>query len=177
MQKIKYALLVILMIVLPSEANVLGRTFRVSTTIDLSLLSNGEYITITGFGGGDIRDGRLEFHSLGDVGSNSINTEVRKYNPVSGMVGPILSDSDATQVSWSLFSKLDIKINDLVVSDNMFDMYVDGNLISVTGDYTGKPTSHGNVLWQVKSNSSLGNKLKPGDRVEVQGVIMASVIF
>lgn len=177
MQKIRYALLVVLIIVLPSEANVLGRMFRVSTSIDLSILSDGEYITITGFGGGNIRDGRLEFHSLGDIGSNLINTEVRKYNPVSGAVGPILSDSDATQISWSLFSKLELKVNDLVVSGDVFDMYVDGNLISPTGDYTGKPSSHSNVSWNVKSNNSLDNKLKPGDRVEVQGVIMASVIF
>ncbi|MGR5240167.1 hypothetical protein ACPV36_04640 [Photobacterium damselae] len=177
MKKIKYVLFIVLMVVLPSEANVLGRAFRVSTVIDLSLLSGGEYITITGFAGGDVQDGQLNFYSSGNVGSNLVDTEVRKYNPASGTIGSILSDSDATQISWSLFSEPELKINDSVILGNKFDMFVDGKLISVAGDHTGKPSSYSHVSWQVKSNDNLSDILEPGDKVEVQSIIMVTVVF
>ncbi|MGR5331056.1 hypothetical protein [Photobacterium damselae] len=178
MKKLITLLLTVIFIALvPVRANVIGRAFRVSSVIDLSLLNKGDYITITGYGGGDIKEGLLAFDSLGNMGSNIIDVEVRKYNVTTNEVGPILSDSDATEVSWALFTDPKLKVNNKIITSKKVNLFLGNDLVTISSKFSGSPSKYSRVGWQVKSESSLDDVLDAGDNVEVQSVVMVTVTF
>ncbi|HIF9110383.1 TPA: hypothetical protein ACX6RV_000977 [Photobacterium damselae] len=161
-----------------AENQPIVRVFTPSTEIDLSYINNGRYITITGVNGGDITDGILEVSSDKRISTlKNIVTEVRKYNELSGMVGPILNNSDANEVIWALENKSDLIINDVTSIDSDYFIFrLNGKNISEHSLQRGKPSDLSSVYWGVHSNDVLDD-IHPGDSFYLDAMVSVTVEF
>ncbi|HIF9383778.1 TPA: hypothetical protein ACX6RR_003643 [Photobacterium damselae] len=161
-----------------AETRPIVRIFTPSTEIDLSHINNGRFITITGINGGDIIDGKLKISSDKRISTlKNVVTEVRKYNELSGAIGPLLSNDDANEVIWTLENKSDLIINDIdIVSSDRFTFRLNGVKILESSSQRGRPSEFSSVYWGVYSNDVL-DEISPGDSFYLDAMISVTVEF
>ncbi|HIF9542841.1 TPA: hypothetical protein ACX6S1_003086 [Photobacterium damselae] len=178
MNKILYFLFLCFLNYAFAENQPIVRVFTPSTEIDLSHINNGRFITITGVNGGDVEDGKLEVSSDKRISTlENVVTEVRKYNELSGTIGPILSNNDANEVIWTLENKSDLIINDVdAIDSDYFTFRLNGKDISEFSLQRGKPSDLSSVYWGVYSNDVLDN-INPGDSFYLNAMISVTVEF
>ncbi|EPT9249312.1 hypothetical protein ACVTNF_001475 [Photobacterium damselae] len=156
-------------------SNSIGRVFRVSSVIDLSLMNGGDYIVITGLGGRKIKEGYLDINSEGDFVGINVITEVRKYNSGTNDIGPKIGNFDASTISWEVLSDSIVKKNGVVTKYESI-LYANGVVLNLGEKFSGTPELYNSVNWMIHSKKNIPD-LQPGDEIEVSSFILATVTF
>ncbi|MCG9778823.1 hypothetical protein [Photobacterium damselae] len=150
----------------------------------------GVYTQLTGLNGGAITQGELDVNMDGSFGSKAgsvgqIVTELHTYDAETRVVGPLLTDADATNVDWTLQS------NPMVNSSGSTDITTAAAFLTAhasTGQFkmentksapvSGTPSDVNRITWTV--NSTKGGNLtdiNQGDTISVSAIVQAQTTF
>ncbi|HIF9070218.1 TPA: hypothetical protein ACX6QT_002899 [Photobacterium damselae] len=151
---------------------------------DLPYVVGGHYITITGAGGSLVEEGTLEVEKDGTFATlKNITTEVHKFNEASNVTGPILTDSDASEVSWtmSVAPVLSAIKTDVSVATNSPILRLNGKEVSEKvheeiSNGKGTPSEVASVYWGVSNKTQIAD-VQSGDEFTVQAQVDVAVKF
>lgn len=146
----------------------------------LPLVSAGDYVTITGLGGAIIENGELEVKADGSFATlKAVTTEVHKYNALAKETGPLLADTDATKVSWSLATAPVLSAISSDITGAIPVMRMEGEEVTVapgTVIKEGSPSEFATVSWGVANDAPMATVV-PGDQFTVTTQVDVAVEF
>ncbi|HIF9185578.1 TPA: hypothetical protein ACX6QK_000231 [Photobacterium damselae] len=151
---------------------------------DLPYVVGGHYITITGAGGSLVEEGTLEVEKDGTFATlKNITTEVHKFNELSNITGPILTDADASEVSWtmSVAPVLSAIKTDVSAATNSPILRLNGTEVSAKlheeiSNGKGTPSEVASVYWGVSNKTPIAD-VQSGDEFTVQAQVDVAVKF
>ncbi|MGR5331057.1 hypothetical protein [Photobacterium damselae] len=148
----------------------------------LPLVMPGEYVTITGLNGSTLVNGELEILGDGSFGTLvPVTTEIHKYNADAKEVGPLLTGTDATNITWTQATKPTVSaISSDTTGATAILTFNGAEVLPNDGEVadTGAVDALNKVVWGVK-NAKHGEivKLVSGDEITVTSNIDATVEF
>lgn len=151
---------------------------------DLPYVVGGHYITITGAGGSLVEEGTLDVEKDGTFATlKNITTEVHKFNELSNVTGPILTDADATNVSWSMSVapvlsaiKTDVSVATTAPILRLNGKEVSEKVHEEISNGKGTPSEVASVYWGVSNQTQIAD-VQSGDEFTVQAQVDVTVTF